>query len=283
MPRKKETLTLSIPPGTKAQLEEIARRLNIFWGKSPSPSGLISAIAQQELEVGKPFTLNPQQVNALQQATAALIDAGHVEAAKNVLTLLLDRGNLEPPLRQSLLQQIGKPTEPWRIEVEKYIKQEQPFRLLYRNSQGQELDYTVRYAEIPFYEKRFYLQVWCEETADVEEEMADLPELWHNRCFRFDRIQAILPTSGGWRGEFDAIEVYLHFYGWLVKAYPPKPEDIDDKVMGDVRQVVRRVVNPFWFLREISQYWEDCVIISPESMRQRMQKKVQRLCDRYDL
>ena len=283
MPRKKETLTLSIPPGTKAQLEEIARRLNIFWGKSPSPSGLISAIAQQELEVGKPFTLNPQQVNALQQATAALIDAGHVEEAETILILLLDRGNLEPPLRQSLLQQIGKPMEPRRIEVERYINQEQPFRLLYRNSQGQELDYTVRYAEICFYEKRFYLQVWCEETADVEEEMADLPELWHNRCFRLDRIQAILPTSGGWRGEFDAIEVYLHFYGWLVKAYPPKPEDIDDKVMGDVRQVVRRVVNPFWFLREISRYWEDCVIISPESMRQQMQQKLKRLCHRYDL
>ena len=167
--------------------------------------------------------------------------------------------------------------------MENYINQKQPFRLLYRTSQGQDLDYTVRYGEISFYEKRFYLQVWCEETADVEEEIADLPELWHNRCFRFDRIQAILPTSGGWRGSFDAIEVYLHFYGWLVKAYQPKPDDIDDKEIGEVRQVVRRVVNPFWFLREISRYWEDCVILSPESMRQRMQQKAQLLCHRYEL
>ena len=29
MPRKKETLTLSVPPGTKAQLEAIADRLDI--------------------------------------------------------------------------------------------------------------------------------------------------------------------------------------------------------------------------------------------------------------
>ncbi|MEQ8962182.1 MAG: hypothetical protein RLP02_30360 [Coleofasciculus sp. C2-GNP5-27] len=47
-----------------------------------------------------------------------------------------------------------------------------------------------------------------------------------------------------------------------MKAYQPQPGNIDDKVMGDVRKVVRRVVNPFWFLREISRYWEDCVILS---------------------
>ena len=46
MPRKKETITLSIPPGTKEQLEAIARQLNITWGKEPSISGLIVAIAQ---------------------------------------------------------------------------------------------------------------------------------------------------------------------------------------------------------------------------------------------
>ncbi|NJK69006.1 MAG: hypothetical protein HC941_22970, partial [Microcoleus sp. SU_5_3] len=36
---KKEALTLSVPPETKEQLEAIALRLGIFWGKSPSVSG----------------------------------------------------------------------------------------------------------------------------------------------------------------------------------------------------------------------------------------------------
>ncbi|HEY9607492.1 MAG TPA: transcriptional regulator, partial [Allocoleopsis sp.] len=189
MPRKKETITLSIPPGTKEQLEAIARRLNILWGKEPSVSGLIVAIAQQSLEVGQPFTLNSNQVKALQQAIKALNDAGHIGEAQIALALLIDKGKLEAPLRQSLLQQVSQPAhQGWRILIEDCIKKEQPFHLVYRNSQSQELEFTVRYAEIPFYEKRFYLQVWCEETADVENDIPDMPELWHNRCLRFDRI-----------------------------------------------------------------------------------------------
>ena len=164
MPRKKETLTLSVPPGTKDQLEAIARRLNIFWGKSPSPSGLIAAIAQQQIEVGQPFTLNSTQVAALQQATKVLIDSGYVGEAQTLSNLLLERGNLEAPLRQSLLQQVSQPTVAWRILAEQHINKQQPFRLLYDNGQGQELAFTVRYAEISFEEKRFYLQIWCEET-----------------------------------------------------------------------------------------------------------------------
>ncbi|MHC5833162.1 MAG: transcriptional regulator, partial [Nostoc sp.] len=35
MPRKKDTITLSIPSGTKEQLEAIARCLNVTWGKEP--------------------------------------------------------------------------------------------------------------------------------------------------------------------------------------------------------------------------------------------------------
>jgi predicted DNA-binding transcriptional regulator YafY len=283
MPRKKETLTLSVPPRTKEQLEEIARRLNIFWGKSPSPSGLITAIAQQKLEVGQPFTLNSNQVKALRQATKDLIDAGHVEEAQTLLALLLERGNLEAPMRQSLLQQVSQPAEAWRILVEQQIEKQQPFHLVYRNSQSQELEFTVRYAEICPYEKRLYLQIWCEETEDVESDIPDLPELWNNRCLRLDRIKALLPIGGQWRGRLDFLEVYLQFSGWLVKAYEPKPEDVDDKIVGDVRQVVRRVVNPFWLIREILRYWENCEILSPESLRLRVQQKLSALCRLYDM
>lgn len=274
MPRKKETLTLSVPPGTKEKLEAIANRLKIFWGKNPSPSGLVAAIAQQELEVGQPFTLNAQQVKSLRQAVKDLVDAGHIAEAQSVLTLLLDRGQLEAPLRQNLLQEVSKPTEAWRVLVDQQIEKQQPFHLIYLNSQKQELEFTARYAEVCFYEKRFYLQIWCDETADVEADIPELYKLWHNRCLRLDRIKALLPISGEWRGQLDFIEVQLQLRGWLVNAYEPKPEDFADEIVGDVRQIKRRVVNPFWFLREISRYWEDCMIVAPDSLRQRMQSKV---------
>lgn len=283
MPRKKETITLSIPPGTKEQLEAIARKFNVLWGKDPSISGLIVAIAQHSLEVGKPFELDSNQVNALQQAIKALNDAGRIGEAQTILTLLLDRGNLETPLRQSLLKQLSQPAQAWRILVDEYREKKQPFYILYHDSQERDLEYTVRHAEIKFFDKRFYLLVWCEETADVEHNLLKLPELWHNRCLRLERIKSIVPISGNWRGELDYIKVQLHFFGWMVKAYERKNDDLNDITVGDVRQVLRRVAIPFWLIREVLRYEENCVIVSPESMRDRLTSKLRTLCQLYDI
>ncbi|MDI9640703.1 WYL domain-containing protein [Oscillatoria amoena NRMC-F 0135] len=284
MPRKKEALTLSVPPGTKERLEEIAERFGILWGKSPSPSGLVVAIAQQELHLGREaLTLSEKQVKALRRATKLLIDAGQIEEADIINTLLLKQGDLEAPLRQALLQQQNQSVQNWRSQIDELIANRQPFRMQYRNSQGQDLTFTVRYAEVRFYEKRFYLQVWCEETADALADNPDLPEIAHNRCFRFDRIQSLQPISGVWRGEFDTIKVYLHFRNWLANAYEPKEEDIENVVMGEIRQVVRRVVNPFWLIREIFRYGKDCEIVAPDSVRDRFRRELQEMCDRYHL
>ncbi len=283
MVRKKDTITLSIPPGTKEKLEEIARSLNIKWGKEPSISGLIVAIAQQTIEVGKPFTLDSNQVSALQQAIKALNDIGRIGEAQTVLALLLERGNLEAPLRQSLIKQISQSSQGWRIQIEDWMKKQQPFYLLYRNSQGQELEYTVRHAEPRSFDSRFYLLIWCEETQDVENDIPDLPELWHNRCLTYDRIKSAVPINGDWRGKLDYLIVHLHFQGWLKKGYQPKDGDINDEVVGDVRQVVRRVVNEFWLIREVLRYEENCVIASPDSMRDRLKRKLQNLCNLYEI
>lgn len=284
MPRKKETITLSIPPGTKEQLEAIARRLNILWGKEPSISGLIVAIAQQSLEVGKPFSLDSNQINALQQAIKVLNDAGRIGEAQTILALLLDRGNLEPPMRQSLMKQLSQPTQAWRNDIEDFRQRQQPFRLLYHDSQGRDLEYTVRYAEARFFERRFYLMIWCEETQDIEDNIPDLPELWHNRCLRFDRIQSVVPTSGTWRGELDHLKVYLHFRGWMKKSYEGKAgDDLEDEIVGDVRQVVRKVVNQLWLIREVKRYGEECVIVRPDNMRQRMKQEILNLCNLYEI
>lgn len=283
MPRKKDTITLSIPPGTKEKLEEIARNLGITWGKEPSISGLIVAIAQKNLEIGKPFTLDSNQISALQQAIKALNDAGRVGEAETVITLLLERGNLDAPMRQSLLKQANKFVQAWQSRIDEYRQNKQPFYLLYENSQGQELEYTVRYAEPRFFDKRFYLMIWCEETGDVENDIPDIPELWHNRNLIFDRIRSIVPASGEWREGLDDMTVYLHFRGWMVKSYRRREDDLEDEVIGDIRQVVRRVVNAFWLLREVARYWDECLIISPPAMRDRIQKKILILCDLYNI
>ncbi len=282
MPRKKETLTLSVPPGTKEQLEEIAHSLGIFWGKSPSPSGLISAIAQQQLEVAKPFTLDSAQVKALQQAAKILSDSGQIAEAQTLIGLLLERGNLEPPQRQLFLQQASQLTEAWRIIIDQHRSNQQPFLLFYRDAQERELEYTVRYAEISFEEKRFFLNIWCEETEDIKD--TDFPELIHNRCLRLDRIKAIIPTAGQWRDQgLDFLRVYLHFKKGMVKAYEPRAKDISNEVVGEIRQVVRQVSNPFWVEREVLRYGGDCVVMSPDSLRDRIKQKLLTLCHLYDI
>ncbi len=282
MSRKKETITLSIPTGTKEQLEEIARKLGIFWGKSPSVSGLLVAIAQQEFEVGEPFTLNSTQVAALQQAVGLLKDSGFIEQAQTVSSLLLERGKLEPPMRQSLLQQVSQPTEAWRILADQFRQNQQPFHLLYANPQLGDLSFTVRYAEISFEEKRFYLNIWCDETEDIVN--PDFPELIHNRCLRLDRIKGVVPINGQWRHEgLDSLEVYLHLHKGLIKSYESKPNDISNELVGEVRQVVRRVSNPFWLIREVLKYGEDCVIVAPEKLRSLVKEKLKSLCHKYDL
>ena len=283
MSRKKETLTLSVPPGTKEKLETIADRLDLRWGESPSASKLVTAIAQEQILVHKFRPLASGQIEALRQSVKVLVDTGLIEEAKSVIAILLEQGDLEAPLRQVLLQQLTQSIAAWREQLDAYIAQKQPFRVLYQNSQGQVLEFKARYAEIRFYEKRFYVQIWCEETADVEADIPDLPELWHNRCLRLDRIQALNSIEGAWRGELDSIKVYLQFKRWLANAYEPKPGDIENQVIGDIRQVTRRVANPFWLIREVSRYWEDCEIVAPEALRDRFKQKLSTLCKTYDL
>lgn len=284
MPRKKETITLSVPPGTKEQLEAIADRLGIRWGTKPSPSGLVTKIAQQEFEVATPFRFSSSQATALRQAIKDLMDAGHTEEAKSVITLLLDRGDLEPPLQRDLMRQVDQTIENWRSRIDDLIQQQQPFHLAYGNSQDQAIDFTIRHATIIPYEKRLYLQAWCEETADSQ----DIPELRHNRCFRIDRIQGLFPISGPWRGHLDTVDVQFHLKQGLAKGYEPKEGDIDSQLiendpnLGRYRLVTRRITNPFWFFREILRYGEDCEIITPDNLRQQFRQKVRSLMDSYD-
>ncbi|PSB23330.1 transcriptional regulator [filamentous cyanobacterium CCP1] len=277
MARKKETITLSIPPGTKEQLEAIAAGLGIMWGDHPSISGLVVAIAQRQLEIGSVLTLDLNQNTAIRQAIKLLVDSGRIADAQTLALFLLEHGNLETPLRQALLEQVSHPTESWRRVIDQQIKAKQPFYLFYEDSQNKQMEFTVRYGEIRFWEKRFYLEAWCEET----EGSLNLPELIHNRCFRLDRIINVLPASGDWQDQLEYVEVQLQLLGRLVKAYEPKPDDITNEVKGDARYVARRVSNTFWFIREILRYGEECIVVSPASVQDQLISKLKKLCEHY--
>lgn len=279
MIRKKDTITLSIPPGTKERLEEIAAELKVLWGDRGSISGLLTAIAQGKFEVGESVTLTSAQVQALDQANRLLIDSGYIPEAQTLTTLLLERGNLEAPLRLALQQRVTQPSEAWRLRAEEQIQKQQPFRLLYQNAQDSELEYTVRCAQVTFREKRFYLEIWCEETEDIPN--TDFPELIHNRCLRLDRIQGIEPIAGEWRNGLDFIKVYLHFYEGLVKAYESKGNDISNEMIGEVREVVRRVSHPFWLIREILPYGKKCQVVAPQAIRDRVKEEIQAIYQHY--
>jgi predicted DNA-binding transcriptional regulator YafY len=280
MSRKKDTITLSIPPGTKEQLEAIARDFQILWGKEPSISGLIVAIAQQEVAIGQQFTFEQSHVHSLEKAIKLLVDTGSLGDARILVELLLAKATLTPEHRQTLFQHVSQPDGGWRMEIERYCTEKKPFRLLYQNSQSEKLEYTVRYAEVGFHDKRFYVDAWCEEVPDT----SDYPELVHNRCFRFDRIQAILPISGEWRDVgLDSLLVQLHFYRGLIKAYEFKPGIDEREEIGDgVRRLWRRTSNPFWLLREIRAYGKDCEIIAPESVRLQAREDARSMLDNYE-
>ena len=111
MSRKKDTITLSIPPGTKERLEAIARKLNILWGKEPSISGLIVAIATQSVSVGEQFTLDKLHVHPLENAIKLLADTGSLCDAQLLVELLLAKATLMPEHRQTLLQSVSQPDE----------------------------------------------------------------------------------------------------------------------------------------------------------------------------
>jgi predicted DNA-binding transcriptional regulator YafY len=69
----------------------------------------------------------------------------------------------------------------------------------------------------------------------------------------------------------------------MIKAYEPRAKDISTEVVGEVRQVVRLVSNPFWLVREVLRYGGDCVVVSPESVREQVKQKLRLQCQAYDM
>jgi hypothetical protein len=283
MTRKGRAITLSLEEDDKERLRLLATDLGMTWGSQPNISKLIEAIARGEISLTAGQSWSSDRLNALDQARRLLIDEGYVDLAMAIAQLLLERKELPEPLRLEIQQFVQKPAFPWRVELERYIQQQQPFRLSYQDAADRIWQFTIRHAQIAKHEDRQYLDCWCDETEGNQ----DLPELHHNWCLRLDRIPeaAIAPIEGDWRPDFDHVLVELHLFSGLALAYRTKTDaDTTNRWLPEtpqVRQVIRRVTNTFWFFREILPYGENCVIVSPDAVRDRFYQKLEALMTRY--
>jgi predicted DNA-binding transcriptional regulator YafY len=284
MSRKGQSITLSISERDKAQLEQIAHELGMMWGDRPNISKLVEAIARRQLLIGHNNDWSETRIRALEQAVSALTDMGQIEQAQIIANLLLERSELSLPLRREIERFLENLPPPWRLEIDRYIRRNSPFQMSYEDAAGRLWNFTVRYAKVTPHEKRQYLDCWCEET----EGNLDIPELAHNWSLRLDRIQeaAVMPVAGKWRLDLDRVDVEMHLSGGLAFAYKAKPEDIANDWLADrqrVRRVVRKVSSSFWFIREVMQYAPDCVVVSPESVREQVKQKLRSLLEQYDM
>lgn len=285
MGRKGQSITLSVSEQDKAQLEAIAREQGMLWGDRPNISRLMEAIAHRELLIGRNNDWSETRIKALQQSVQALIDAGHPDSAGIIIQLLLERSELPVLLRSEFEHALTTPLAPWRLEVNRYIRLQTPFQLTYQDAAERAWRFTIRHAKIVPYERRQYLECWCEETEGNRE----LPGLQHNWTLRLDRISdaALSPVSGQWHSNLDDFEIEIHLLRGLAFAYESKTSDIQNDWLNDrdppVRRIVRKVSNTFWFFREVFRYGEDCVIVSPEAVKTRFRQKLQFLCESYGL
>ncbi|MFN9616715.1 MAG: helix-turn-helix transcriptional regulator [Dolichospermum sp.] len=284
MSRKGQSITLSVSERDKTQLEAIALQFGMKWGDDPNISKLIKAIAQHELIVSKNNDWQDSRIRALHRCIGALTDIGQNEQAEIIANLLLERSELSIPLRKEIERFLNNSCPSWRLQIDHYILRQQPFQLAYQDASERVFNFTVHYAKIRPHEKRLYLDCWCEET----EGNSDIPELQHNWCFRLDRINeaAVTEITGKWYSNLDQIDVEMHLYKGLAFAYQPKPEDKIVEWIPDqpqVKKVIRRISNTFWFIREIMQYSSECIVVSPEDVRSRIKESLIKLCQNYDV
>ncbi|GAX36482.1 helix-turn-helix transcriptional regulator [Nodularia sp. NIES-3585] len=284
MSRKGQSITLSLRERDKAELEAIALQFGMMWGDRPNISKLVEAIAQRKLLIGNNNDWTEARIRALHRCIGALTDIGQVEQAQIIANLLLERSEISIPLRNEIESFLENLPPPWRLQIDNYIRRQQPFQLSYQDPAGHIFTFTVRHAKVAPHEKRQYLDCWCEET----EGSFDIPELIHNRSLRLDRITdaAVISIPGEWRTHLDEVEVEMHIFGGLAFGYKAKPEDNINEWLPDkpkVRRVIRRVSSTFWFSREVMQYAPDCVVIMPENVRDRLKQKLLTLCQLYDI
>lgn len=162
-------------------------------------------------------------------------------------------------------------------QVLHYHKQQQAFSLTYKHANGDRASYTVRYAEIVKHGSRLYVDAWVEEPDD-RQPLA----LNRNRSFRVERIEEVSTFEAGHWYQLDTLEVVFELRGELANSYEKKPGDrfLLTSQPGTL-QVVRSITSLFWFIREILPYGQDCVVLEPEVVREKVSAIVQEMSNNY--
>ncbi|WP_310483901.1 WYL domain-containing protein [Chamaesiphon sp. VAR_48_metabat_403] len=283
MGRRGQSITLSISDRDKEQLEAFALEFGMTWGDKPNISGLIKAIADRKILIAANHDWTDERINALDRARLNLIDLGKNTDALTIAELLLERAELKIPLRKELDSFVGgQQLASWRVQIDRYIKRQQPFRLSYQDAKEQIWTFTVYFAEIVARDEHEYLDCWCEENNS-----GDISELQHNWSLRLDRITdaAIVKIDRSWRSGLDTIPVEIYLFGGLARSYQSKKNRDDVNEWLDesmqVKRVVRSISSPFWFKREIFRYGKDCEVISPQRMRDAIVLEIKTMQQRY--
>ena len=286
MSRKGQSITLSVKEAEKQALEALADRLGYTWGDKPNISKLITAIAQQKYRLTINDNWTETQIKALDQAWRLLVDLGKISEAEEIARILLERSELQILLRQDLENFMQKPIPTWRKQIEIFIKESKPFRLSYQDASDRTYNFTVVHADIKLLDNHQYLVCTCDENEGNE----DIPELSYNWALRIDRIQeaVVNPLKLPWQTELDQITVEFRVYNRLAFNYGKSSNKLDDLTVSEIegdppqRTITRKIYSTFWFFREITPYFNDCEIISPDSVRNLFREKLRSLWERYN-
>lgn len=81
MSRKQESITLSLTPEHKTELEKLSIEFGILWGDNPTVSGLMKAIADGDILLSKSDKPAKQNRKLIKDAIANI---------QNALTILLE-------------------------------------------------------------------------------------------------------------------------------------------------------------------------------------------------
>lgn len=283
MSSKRSSFNLSIAEHEKARLEQLALEFEQTWGDKPNVSKLIKAIARGKLRLAANHDWSRDRIDTLNQILGWLKDNGKIPEATELARLLLERSELSDPLRYKIQTWVDKPGAPWRLDLERCIRLRRPFRLIYQDAAERLWTFTVRHAMIERHEDRQYLDCWCDETEGNQ----DVEALQHNWSLRLDRIpeEAVISrVDGHWQPELNHIQVEFHLLHGLALGYRSKTRaDVTNEWLPDqqIRRVIRRIHNTFWFFREVRRYGADCVVIEPKEVRDRFADDIAVLFKRY--
>lgn len=283
MASKRSSFNLSIAEHEKARLEQLALEFGQTWGDKPNVSKLIKAIARGKLRIAANHDWSRDRIDTLNRTLNLLKDEGQVQKALELARLLLERSEINQPLRHEIQGWVNQPSAPWRVDLDRCIRQQRPFKLAYQDAASRIWHFTVRHAKIERHEDRQYLDCWCDETEGNQ----DVEGLQHNWSLRLDRIPdeaVISPAQGHWQPELGHIQIEFHLLHGLAFGYRTKTgADLVNEWQSEqqIRQVVRRVYSTFWFFREVRRYGADCVVIGPEEVRDRFKRDLLATLEHY--